>query len=135
MRGVAELIDRRDRRQPISAVFKDFGVPRKRRVIAGDRHNARDRALRQLTRLLLGALPRWIEYNGVQACEFLSDEGLPEEIAPDRVDWLEAARRRARLAQRADRGLIRIDRDYSRSFGKPQREWANAGKEIRNISR
>jgi hypothetical protein len=88
-----------------------------------------------LTRLLLGALPRWIEYNGVQAREFLSDEGLPEEIAPDRFDWLKAARRRARLAQRVDRGSIRIDRDHSRSFGKSQREWPNAGKEIRDISR
>lgn len=62
----------------------------------------------------------------------MSDKGLPEKIAPDRVDWLEAACRRARFAQRADRGLISIDRDHSRSFGKPQRKWAHAGKEISN---
>lgn len=65
VRGVAKLIDRRDRRQPIAAAFKDLGVPRKCRVIAGDRYNTRDRASRQLTRLLLGTLPRRIKNNGV----------------------------------------------------------------------
>ena len=70
MGGMAELVDRRDRVEPIAAVDQDAGVAREGRRIARHRDDDGNGALGKLARLRLGALARRIEHHRVEALEF-----------------------------------------------------------------
>ena len=61
MRGMAELVDRRDAIDAIAAVDEDAQVAREGRRIAGDGDDPPNPGLRQRSGLCLGARARWVE--------------------------------------------------------------------------
>src|SRR4029077_16834030 len=89
VRGVEELIDRRDRGQPIAATEKFARVAGERRGIAWYRDDERDGAGGEFARLRQGTLARRIEDNGVEVRKLCNHERAPEQIARFDRDRLE----------------------------------------------
>src|SRR4051794_983097 len=81
VRGVAELIDRRDCGQPVAAADKFTRVAGECRRIAGYGDDERDAAGSEFARLRQGALARRIEDDGVETLKLGDDERPPEQIA------------------------------------------------------
>ena len=110
MGRMAELVDRRDRGEPIAAVDQHARVARKRRRIARHRDHERHGAVGELARLRLRALTRRIEHHGVEALELLRDQRPAEQVARCGLDRLQALRRAGRLLERGDRAGVVIER-------------------------
>ena len=90
MRGVEELIDRRDGDEPIAAVDQVTNVAGKGARIARHRHDNRNAAGGERSRLGVRALARRIEYDGIEAVELRRNERILEQIAALGGDGLEA---------------------------------------------
>jgi len=130
MRGVAELVDRRDLDEPIAGADEFAGVAGERGGIAGHRDNARNLARRQRARLRLCALAWRIEDDGVEALDLRRSERPPEEVARLDVDRLEAGGSRRTALERGERGFVVIDGDDAGALGEAERERADAGKQV-----
>ena len=126
---VAELVDRRDYFQLITALDQDLCVTRKGCGIARDRDNQGHRALGKLLRLRLRALPRRIEDDGIEATQLGRYQRPSEEIALLGVYRPQSGRAR-RLGECRDCAFVAVDGDDARKFGDAQRERADAAKEI-----
>src|SRR5580693_1464830 len=81
VRRIAELIDRRHRREPITAVDQKARVAGERRRIARHGNDDGDVALRKRARLRLRALARRIEQHRIEAIELFHHEWPAEQIA------------------------------------------------------
>src|SRR6202035_1570800 len=103
MSRVTELVDRRHRREPITAVEQKAHVAGECRRVARYRDDDRYIARRERAGLRLGALARRVEQHGVEAVEILVHEGILEQIAPHYFDRLEAGRGRRRNLERGKR--------------------------------
>ena len=94
MRGVAELVDRRDALDLVAAVDQDFRVARERRDVAGDRNHRRNPARRELARICaLRALPRRIEHDRIVVAQLLRHQRPAKQVARLGVDRLQSGRR------------------------------------------
>src|SRR5947208_2390116 len=90
MRRIAELIDRNDRHQAVTAIDQLPNVACERAGIAGHRDDDRHAASCDLTRLRLGALPGWIENHGVESAELRGGQWHFEQVAPLSSNGFEA---------------------------------------------
>ena len=115
MRRVAELIDRRDRREPVAAVDQKAHVARERRRIARHRDDDRHAARGELARLRLRALARRIEHDGVEVVELRRTKRILEQIAPLDLDRLEAGGGRGGALERGERRFVVVDRGDARA--------------------
>ncbi len=82
-------------------------------------------------RLRLGALTRRIEHHRAEGFQFVRRERAAEQVTRLGFDWLEA-RRLGGLTQGGDGSRIGIGRDDARALGQPQRERADAAKQVGN---
>ena len=135
MCGIQELIDRGHSLETISAVDEDTRIAREGCRIARDRDHGRDRRRRERPRLRLGALPWRIEHDGIEALEFDRHERSPKEVAPQRLDRLEALRPGRGALQGSDCGRVVVGRGDAGAFGEPQREWSDAAEQVGHRSR
>src|SRR5690606_2537345 len=81
MRRPEKLVDRRDRLDPVAALYEDGEVAGERDGIAGDRRDLLNIGTGDLLRLVLGAGARWIEDDPVEGIELLEGQRPTEQVA------------------------------------------------------
>ena len=135
MRGIAKLIDRRDRAEPVTGLDQGCRIARKCRGIARYRNDHGHAARRQFARLRLCALARRIEDDRVEAFQLGRDQWPAEQVTPLGLDRLEALNRGSGALERGERGFVVVDGGDACPLGEPQREWADAGEQVGDFGR
>src|SRR5689334_5114702 len=135
MRRIAELIDWNNRQQPIAAIDEVAHVARECAGAARYRDNGGDPTGGDLARLRLGALPGWIEYDGIELIELRCGYWRLEQIAALGMERFEACGACGSALERKNRWFVRIAGKHARMGGEPQCKGADAGKQVGDVVR
>src|SRR5262249_30845003 len=134
VRGKQELVDRRDLHDAITRRDKNAGIACEGRGITRYCDDSRRSGSGKLARLRLGALPRRIEYHGIEAFEFTRRQRAAQQVALLRRHRLEP-----RSCRRAPQGCdcvgIAVDRGDAGALGQTKCEWPDAAEQVSDCAR
>ena len=129
-----ELIDRRNPLQRIAAIDEQFRVAREGLRIARDADDERNVRCGEFLRLRFGAGARRIEDDSVEGGEFGALQRAPKQVARFCRDAFQAMRVPRGPRQGGERRAVVFDGMDLGCCSQPQRERADAGKQIGDLA-